>query len=634
MLQTIRDRSQGVIVGVIVFLISLTFALWGIQSYIGAGSEVVVAEAAGEEILLTEFQDSLQRMRRQAQAVLGDRYDASMWDDPATRRRALDELIDARLLEQLTDDVRIRISDVQVAQQIQQIPSFRDEDGFSRALYLQRVPQLGFTQAGFEKRLRDDMMSAQIRAGISASEFVTREEAVRVQRLREQTRDIGYAIIPASTFADDIAITDDELRAYFDANSEAFRVEEEVRLEYLQISAQALADEVRVTEQALRDFYEANKANYTVSEERNANHILISVPQSASDAEQAEALARLEVARTRAASGEDFEDIAKELSDDVGTRADGGETGLFPRGVMAPEFEEAAFSLAVGEISKPVRTKFGYHLIKLKEIQPGGTKSFDEVRGQVETAYRESEAQKLFFERAEQFSNLVYEHPDGLEVAAEALGLEIRRTDLLPQMMLVGLFSERVATAAFEPEVLVEGLNAEPIELPDGRVVAIRVTEHVPTHIPAFEDVRADVESALRQDKLRERTREVADEMLTALREGGSVDEVVSARDFGWESVTAARRDSDDVNRAVLRAAFKADLEGEGPVFIGAPIGQSDYAVVRIANLQVPAIAEVDKSDVRAVQAELYSPRAQTVWRDFLLSLRADSSVRVFEENL
>ena len=161
MLQSIRDRSQGLIVGVIVFLISLTFALWGIQSYVDAGGQVVVAEADGDEILLSEFQDSLQRFRRQAQSILGDSFDANAWDSPEIRQRALDELINERVLIGVIDDARIRIGDVQVARQLQEIPSFQDENGFSRAIYEQRVPLLGLSQAGFELKLREDMARAQ-----------------------------------------------------------------------------------------------------------------------------------------------------------------------------------------------------------------------------------------------------------------------------------------------------------------------------------------------------------------------------------------------------------------------------------------------------------------------------------------
>ncbi|MGR8921477.1 MAG: SurA N-terminal domain-containing protein [Gammaproteobacteria bacterium] len=634
MLQSIRDRSQGLIVGVIVFLISLTFALWGIQSYLDAGAQVVVAEAAGEEILLDEFQDSLQRFRRQAQSVLGDAFDAEAWNSPEIRERALEELVDERILDSTLDDARMRISDEQVALQLRQIPSFQDENGFSRQLYESRVPLLGMSQAGFEQKLRSDMARAQLRAGISASEFVTGAEAERVQRLRKQARDIGYAIIPATEYEDDVELGDADIEAYFETNKEDYRTDERVALDYLEISADALTDQVQVSDTALRQAYESDKASYTVEEERNVNHILVQVPQSADATEIAEALAKIAAAAERARAGEDFEALARELSDDVGSSAEGGETGFFPRGAMAPEFEQAAFALEVGAISDPVRTKFGFHLIKLKDIKPGGTKTFDEVRDEVEAAYRRQEAQKMFFDQAEQFSNLVYEHPDGLEVAAEALGLEVKTTGALNEEELAALFSERVASAAFEPEVLLEGLNAEPVELADGRVVAIRVREHEPSRIPALADVRGRVEETLRDEKLRERTQAAADDFIRQLRDGATVTELIKGRGFGWETALAAERDSTDVNRAVLRAAFRVDVEPGEPTFTGVPIGRSDYAVVRVANVTTPAPDALEADEVDEVKNELLGSRAESTWREFVASLRAQGDVRIFRENL
>lgn len=634
MLQTIRDRSQGLIVGVIVFLISLTFALFGIQSYLEGGSEVVVAEADGEEILLREFQDSLQQFRRQAQNVLGENFSADEWDRPEVRRRALNELIDQRLLDQLIDDSQIRVSDAQVANQLRQIPAFHDDNGFSRALYEQRVPLMGVSQQGFEHRLRQDIARSQVRAGVAASAFVTEAEARQIESLREQKRDVGYAILPSSTFEDEIVISDEDVSAYFDANRERYRTDERVRLEYLTISTAALADTVSSTDEALRQYYEDNKAAYTIDEQRNVNHILVQLAESADDEAVAAAEAKVRAVLERAQAGESFEDLAKELSDDVGSRAEGGETGLFSRGVMAPEFEQAAFSLSEGEISEPVRTRFGFHLIRLKEIRPGGTKSFDEARAEVEAAYRDEQAQAMFFDQAEQFSNLVYEQPDSLVAAADVLNLEVETTGKLGRIEIGALFSEKAATAAFSSEVLTDGLNSEPIELDDGRVIALRAVAHEPSRIPPLEDVVTTVMSDLRSERLRERTEAAGRELIEALRKGGTVAEVVGEAGFGWEAVNGATRDSEEANRAVLRVAFRTAVPAGEPVYTGVAIGTTDYAVVRVANVVTPTADELEARQIAQVQQELVQSRAQTAWREFLGALRASREVEVFEERL
>ncbi|MGE0483280.1 MAG: SurA N-terminal domain-containing protein [Gammaproteobacteria bacterium] len=634
MLQAIRERSQGLIVAIIVGFIILTFALWGIESYISAGRQVVVAEVEGQEILLQEFQEHLQRFRQQAQSMMGDTFKDADWDSTEIKTRALEQLVDERLLASLIEDTRIRISDRQVAMQLQQIPAFQDENGFSRQLYEQRLPTIGLTQAGFERELRNDIAKAQLRAGIAASEFVTKAEAQGVERYRLQKRDIGYAIISAATFGDLATPSEAEVQAYFEAHKETYRVAERVRLEYIQISAAALEDDVRVDDAALHAYYDNNKASFAVEEERNVNHILIHVPADADPATADAALGEAQAALQRARAGEPFEDLAKELSDDVGSSTEGGETGMFGRGVMAPEFEDAAFALAEGQISEPVRTKFGYHIIKLKAIKPGGQKSFDDVRDDVERAYRVAEAQKLFFEQAEQFSNLVYEHPDGLDVAAEALALESHRTELLTRAEIADEFSEKVAARAFETEVLVEGLNGEPVELEDGRVVAIRVFEHKPSAIPAFADVASEVREAFETERLKEKTAAAGDAMIERLRAGETVAAVIEGAGYDWQEVEGAGRDSDDVNRAVLRSAFRTAVDGTDVVYTGLPIGKSDYAVVRVGKVETPAADGLAGNQVDAVQLEMLGSRAALTWQGFVDALRAHSDVKILDKNL
>lgn len=635
MLQTIRDRSQGVIVAVVIGLVSLTFVLWGVESYISAARQVVVAEVEGQDIPLEEFQQHLQRQRRQAEAMMGEAFDAEAWNSPEFKRRALDALVDERLLDILTDGARVRVADAQVARQLADIPAFQEDGRFSRQLFEQRVSSLGYSPLGFEQRLRADMRQAQLRGGIAASEFVLREEAERTARLSAQTRDIGYAVIPAQVVAAAAEVGDSDLETYFAAHQEDYRTVEKVEVEYLELSAAMLASAVAVDDAALRAFYDANHALYTKAEQRNVNHILIHVAENAPEAEVAAARAKAEAALGRARAGEDFEKLAAELSDDTGSKAEGGETGLFPRGVMAPEFEEAAFKLAApGDLTEPVRTRFGFHLIKLKEIDAGGLQSFDAVRADVETAYRGQEAQKLYVDQAEQFSNLVYEHPEGLETAAEALGLTTQRTDALDRAALTERFSAAAADAAFSPEVLQQGLNSEPFEMPDGRVVALRAVEHHPAAIPPLAEVREAVREAVIAERQRELTAKAGEELITALRAGGSVSELLKDRGYDWQSVAGAGRASDKVNRAVLRAAFDAEVEDGEPLYLGLPVGVSDYAVVRVANVVTPVAAQVDKAEVDKLRQSLAGDRANQAWKDFVAALRARSDVEVSARDL
>lgn len=634
MLQTIRDRTQGLIVSIIIGLVCLTFVLWGVESYINEARQVDVAEVNGEEIPLAEFQTHLQRLRRQAEAMLGDQFNAEEWNQPDVKRRALDNLINDRIVNALVKDARIGVSDQQVAQQLQQLPAFQQDGVFSRALYEQRVSALGYSPLGFEQQMRSDLAQSHLRAGISASEFAMREEIVRLQQLREQKRDIGYAILPGSTRADQVTVSDADIEKYFADHQEDYRKPERVALTYLELSQATLAAEVKVTDDALRAYYDANHPAYTTTEERNVNHILVQVPKTAPEAEATAARSKAEDLLKRARGGEDFEKLAREFSDDTGSRTEGGETGLFPRGAMVPEFEDSAFKLKVGEISEPVRTQFGYHLIKLKEIKAGGLRPFEEARADVEAAYRNAEAQKVFIDQAEQFSNLVYENPDSLDVAAEALNLKPQSTPALTRDELAAQYSDKLAAVVFEADVLVDGLNSEPVELPDGRVMAVRVLEHTPSALPALAEVKDAVQKALQEQKVRELTEAAGKEMIEKLRGGATIAELVKDQGFDWKKVEGAGRESSDVNRAVLREAFRAEVPAGEPAYLGIPIGKSDYAVIRVANIQLPAADAVDKAALSTLTGDVMKSRATESWRDFVDALRAASDVVVNEQDL
>ena len=634
MLQTIRDRTQGAIVVAIVGLISLTFVLWGVESYISDAKRVIVAKVDGDDIPIEEFQKALQRFRRQAESMLGEGFNAADWDKPEVKTRALDELINDRVLSRLVNDARVRVTNQQLAQQLLQIPAFQDEKGFSRALYEQRVTAMGFSQLGFEQQLRSDMAKSQLRNGVAASEFVTREEAEKLAALRKQKRDIGYAVIPAAEIEKQLSVTDAETSSYYEAHKEDYRTLEKASVEFLEISAAELAAKVEINDDKLHQYYDANPAAYTLTEERNANHILLQLPPDADAAATTAAQAKTQDVLKRAQAGDDFEKLAKELSDDVGSKAEGGSTGFFARGAMAPEFEEAAFKLKPGEVSQPVRTKFGWHIIKLKDIKAGGLQAFDKVKTEVEVAYRSAEAQKVFFEQSEQFSNLVYENADSLSVAAESLELTPHKTEVLSKEELAKKFSDKAAGAIFTAEVLNEGMNSEPIELPDSRVIAVRVIEHVPSAIPELAEVKLKVEDAVRNQQRRQLTEALGKELIERLRKGETVDDLVKGRGFGWEQEQGATRESSDINRAVLRAAFSTEVVGSEPQYTGLPIGNTDYAIVRVANVVVPADSEIARGDVATLQGELVKGRMGAAWSEFVAAVRAASDVKIIAKNL
>ena len=635
MLQLIRDRSQGLVVGVIVFFICLTFALFGVQEYLAGRSTVVVAEVNGEEVLLTEYQRAFQQMRQRAQAMLGDEFDSEQWGSNEIKLTALDFVVTEHLLLQIIEDANLRISDTQIATYVRSSPQFQRDGVFSQDFYRQMVRALGFSELGFEHRVRKDLVINQLRAGIGASAFTTAEELQRLERYRQQSRDVGFATLGIEAFREDLAPSRDEIDAYFGEQSEQYRIEERVSLAFLELSIETLMADIPVNEIFLRAYYDANQTSYVAQEQRNVNHILIKVARSAESAEIEAARAKAAELRKLALTSDSFEDLAKENSDDVGSRADGGETGFFGRGVMAPEFEEAAFGMSEKEISEPILTDFGFHLVRLKEIKSGGTKDYDVAHTEVEASYRREQAEALFFEQAEQLSELVYEQPDSLDGASDILGLPVKKTESLSRSEIDVRFSPKVVAAAFEPEVLIEGLNSEPVEVSNTRIVVVRVVEHAPSSIPSVDDVLAKVTQDFIDTRARDAVHTSGKALVERLNNGEDLETVLGSVDLKWETVSSATRDSPKLSRAILRAAFRADPGPAGEViFTGVPIGTGDYGIVGVSNIVMPPIEQLNISDISELRRDVSATRTITSWLDFVALLKSDSKIESFPDRL
>lgn len=635
MLQSIRDRSQGLVVGIIVTLISLTFVLVGIQSYLGGGSKVVVAEVDGHDIYLTEFQQNLQRFRQRAQSLLGDSFNPLDWDRPEIKQRVIDELIDNRVTAEVARNAWFRVGDAQVARELQTIPVFKDDVGrFSRALYEQRTRLLGYSELVFEERMRDELMRSQLYAGIGGSEITTSADLVAIQRLLEQKRDIGYAIIPGSGYVNEVTFSEDDLSTYYNENSSRYREEEKVSLEYVEVSASSLASTIGVSEQELRERYLLEVDKYTLAEERDAEYILLPLSISASDLELQNATSEIMKISKRFKNGVAVEKILEAFMEEGDSEVQGSRTGLFGKGVMAQAFEDAVFSMNLGEFSDPIRTDFGLHIIKLVQIVPSGVKAFEEVRADVEEMLKATESQKLYFEVAEDFSTLVYENPQDLVTTSEALGLEVKNLDFLNRKALTVLFSEQAATAIFDTEVVTENMNSIPVELADGRLMAFRSTGYKPSRVPPIFEIRDLVEQDLTSIRLGELVEKKASVLIESINLGEPVSDVIAKEGLDWKNVIGAKRDSSDVNRAIISKAFSSVTSKSGVIYFSVPVGISDYAVVRVSNVVFPEKDELDATSGIALREQVGEEREANTWTTYVRDLRQDKKIQIYRERL
>lgn len=632
MLQGIRDRAQTWIMWVIVILIIIPFALWGVHQYFGPAGDLPVATVEGRDITVREFHQVLQNQRFRLQSSLG----AGELDDATEqglKRETLERMVQEEVLVSTAIANGMAIGDEQLAAVIHGLDVFQVDGRFSREQYERFLRAQGYVPGGFEENFRRSLLTTQVQAGVTGSAFLTGPEVERLLRLQGQTRSFRYLVVPASRFLEEARPSEAAVEPYYREHQQEFVDPERVQVSYLDLSRQNLAASVVVSDEDLRQWYDTHQASYTSAEQRRARHILLPLPGDAKP-EQVEATraeARELLARLR--SGESFEAIARTRSQDPGSAQQGGDLGFFGRGAMDPQFEEAVFGLQVGELSEPVLTPFGLHIIRLDAIQPGGVRPFEEVREDVRRELQLERSEALFFEQAERLANLTYEHPDSLEPAAQALGLTIETTEPFARDGGTGIASDpRVLSAAFRDEVIQEGRNSDPVELRGNRIVVLRVKEHFPAVQRTLDEVRAQVAERLKAEDARARAAALAKDVVRALRDGGDPTQPLGQQDVQWVDVPGAGRGSAAGPAEVLAEAFRLprpqpDRESYGE----AVLANGDAAVIALRQVSDGSDSQKESDQLKRLVGELYG---RGLYDAVVESLRQRADVKLFPDRI
>ena len=636
MLQFIRDNATGWIAWGIVILISIPFALWGIHQYVTPDSSVAVATVDDAEIGHYDFQRFYARHRQQLQAALGTGI-INADQEARLRREVLDRMIDSEVLVGSGIAMGMRVGDEQLASSIRTQEVFRSAaGGFSQDVYEGWLRGQGYSPGAFEEDLRRSLIEQQIALGISGSEFVSGSELRDAVRVRLQTRTFSLLTIPSADF-ESPEPADSEIRAHFEQRRDEYTAPERLRLRYLEIALDEIAAGVKADDVELRALFEAEPERFVTPEKREASHILVSVPPDAGTDVDARARERLAALADRIAAGESFEDLARENSDDPGSAAAGGALGFIERGMMVPEFEEAAFALAPDELSAPVRSSFGWHLIKVTSVQGSRGATFEEVRDHVLAQYQSREAERIFVERVETLANVTYEHPESLEAGARELGLTIRETGPVTRD---GLSDDPVASqpavvaAAFSSEVLDEGNNSEPIEFESGRIVVTRVFDHEPSRQLTLEEAQADIVAAMKAEARREAVTERGRALLADLRGGRDADAVAADAGLEWSRFEDVGRTGGGLARQLTELAFRMPRPGSGaPQFDGTVDGGGDFVIVSLSSVDEGDISSMSDDETRTMRQALESGDGRSMLDAFVRGRRQAADVRIVEQS-
>jgi len=584
MLQNIRDNSQGWIAKTIIGLIVVLMALTGVDAIItGTGNSQNAAAVNGEKISLNELNQAVEMQRRQLLQQLGKEFDPSMLDERLLRDASLKGLIERSLLLQGAKDSNFAFSEAALDQVIVQTPEFQVEGRFNADRFDQVIRQLGYTRMQFRQMLEQEMLIGQLRAGLSGSGFVTDEEVAAFARLEKQTRDFATRTIKADPGA--VKVSDDDVKAYYDAQQAQFMSPEQVVLEYVELKKDAFFSQVSVTDE-LKAAYDAEIAN--LAEQRDAAHILIEV---GGDVSEDQAKAKIEDLQKRLQKGEDFAALAKEFSQDPGSASEGGDLGYAGKGVYDPAFEEALYALKKDEVSAPIRTEFGWHLIKLLGVQAPEVPTLASMKEKLETDLKTQRVEQRFVEATKQLEDAAFESSDLVQPAQE-LGLKVQTSAPFGRQGGEGIAANRqVLQAAFSQEVMEDGSNSGAIELDPNTLVVIRVKEHRKPQQLELDQVSDSIRAQLTKTRASEAAKAAGEQLVTELRDGKAKPEGAD-----WQVVEAATRNQDGVDPAVLQALFRMPKpSGDKSEFSGIALANGDFTVIRLKGVSEPEQALTDE---------------------------------------
>ncbi len=549
LLHSIREKATGWFAWVIVILISIPFALWGINSYITPDSNPAVAHVGDYKITVSEFQNAVQNKSQQLQ----DKVESSL-----IKQLVLEKLINNRALINYLTEKGFTISKAQIDEYIRNDPTFQLDDKFSTDLYNRYLPG-AYSKSNYRSNVATQLLLQQFAQGINQSAIVSEQEVKRVIQLIKQKRDISYAIFKADTFKDSVEISDEEIKNYYQNFKQQFENPEKIKLAYLEISRGDIAKDVEVTEEQIEKYYHDNLAKYTQPERRKASHILFTVATDADADEATKARVKKEAQEVldKIKNGADFAEMAKQYSKDPGSADKGGDLGFFGTGEMVPAFEKAAFALKPGEVSELVESSFGFHIIKLSEVQGGESKPLEEVKDQIVADLQFEKAENSYFEKAETMQTLAFEQPDSLEPVAAELNLKIKESDLISQQGGEGIFANpKLLNAAFSESVFEEGNNSDLIELDDDHVVVIRMVERIPANIKPLEEVKELIKTHLQQQQVSAKAQEKAAEIIKQLNSDKTMEDIAQANSLKLETAGYVDRQAANVPRAILNKAF------------------------------------------------------------------------------
>lgn len=614
MLSSIKNKTKGWVAYLIVGLITVPFALFGVNEYFTGASNVVVASIDDDEISKEEFLAEFNPQKRRLQKNLAEKYNTDF--DTVLKQSIVNQMIDRRLLDQLAESMSHATSVSELNAIIQTNDLFQDEGRFSLEKYKNLLRLNGYTPSEYESVRSKELTQNQIKYNLLDSAFMLPSQLEKLQNLNDQQREFSYIKLSADDYTSKVNVDEKSVEDYYNNQKESFFTPEQTKIEFVELSLAEVAKTIEVTNNELLSFYEDEQARFTTEEERQAQHILLTTQENANKV--------LDLLN----KGGDFSKLAAQYSQDTGSKDTGGDLGLFGRGVMVSTFEESAFSMQEGDLSGLVKSEFGYHIIKLNKIQAGTVKSFDSVKSELTQLYTESQAQKDLYNLREQLANLAYEA--NLEEVSSQMSLKINTSDFFDRDSTK--LDAKIVAAAFSDVVLNKGENSEVLELDKNRFVVIHLKQKLPQRQKTFKEVKGEINTHLTRLLAKTFVDNIATQIATSSKVGDlkSVDQLMSKNSLKWETIGWVKRDTTKADTSIVNKVFALPKPKTNPVFSAQSLDRRNALVINLTGVKISK-SKASKANLEKV---LLGFESNEVFVNILQTLRAQAEIKVFKSKL
>ena len=649
MLQSIREKTSGWFAGIILGAVIVTMAFFGLESYVVGKVETYAARIEGparflgfggqeKEIDANAFRERFDRVRAAERSEQGEAFDATAFESMQNKREILDQLVDEALLDLMAEKEGITVSPAAVRKSIMELPEFQVGGRFDVKQYQLVLSGQQMTARQFEQIVRADLLRQMLPQELMDSGFSSQAELDAYLRATRQTRDLRLLDLPP-VIPPMQAPTEAEVKAWYDSHAAQYRSPERVAVEYVELSAAAMPVDAVADEATLRERYESGKSRFGTVEQRMASHILVKLDENATPAQvaAAEAKARDLAARARQPAA-DFAALAKANSDDLGSRDTGGDLGPVEKGSFGDAFDKAFFALQPGEVSDPIRLPDGFHVVWYRELVPGSAKSFEEVRGELEAEFLETERERAYTDLAGKLMDKVYEQPTALAPAAAALKLPLRRSAPFSRDAGEGIAAlPKIRQAAFAEAQKESRQTSDLIEIEPNHAVVLRVVEVQPAAPLPLASIRGRVLADITADKVAKASKAQADALLARVAKGEPLEAVAASVGGSVTELPGVPRQAPNPQLSpVIEAAFRLPrpVAGKTPPASLAKLPGERYVLVVVTAVKDGDPASVDAATRATLLEQIGRARGLVEARAFMDNLRKQYTVTVAEDRL